>query len=119
MKKLSLVSGLLLILGLLVACGDATPTAAPVATTAAASTTSQAMASADAAVKEIKQATQSGDYSSPLDSTPDPEGTNIYFTATGPKGQGVFKVPAAGGAASEVFTGAPFVAPRGIYMSAD
>src|SRR5947209_3076337 len=94
MKKLSLVLGLLLILGLLAACGDATPTSAPVATTAAAST---AIASADAAVKEIKQATTSGEYSSPLDSTPDPEGTTIYFTATGPKGQGVFKVPVAGG----------------------
>ena len=37
----------------------------------------------------------------------------------GPHGAGVFKVPASGGATTEVFTGKPFVAPRGIAISTD
>jgi sugar lactone lactonase YvrE len=60
-----------------------------------------------------------GDLADFRDSTPDPGATGIYFTAIGPTGPGVFRVPAAGGAASVVFTGAPFVDPTGIAISND
>jgi sugar lactone lactonase YvrE len=70
-------------------------------------------------VSAITMATRSGAFERPLDSTPDLSGTTIYFTASGPHGPGVFRVPTAGGAATEVYTGSPFVRPRGIAMSPD
>ena len=70
-------------------------------------------------VKGFDPATQSGQYQRPLDSVPDSDATTIYFTATGPNGPGVFRVPAAGGAAMEIVTGAPFVEPVGIAISSD
>src|SRR5690242_771897 len=70
-------------------------------------------------VKGFDPATQSGQYQRPLDSVPNPDATTIYFTATGPKGPGVFQVPAAGGAAVEIATGAPFAEPVGIAISSD
>jgi len=63
--------------------------------------------------------TKSGAFKNPLDSTPNPAEDTIYFTATGNNGKGVFRVPAAGGAAEEVATGAPFLSPRGIAISTD
>lgn len=114
MRKLVGLIILVMFMALLVACGDPTATTAP-ATTAAASKAG----SADDAVKEIAPSTQSGDYKMPLDSTPDLDGANIYFTAANSKGSGVFKVPAGGGAASPVFTGAPFAGAKGIAMSPD
>ena len=56
---------------------------------------------------------------SPLDAIPDPTGATIYFLATGTTGKGVFKVPAAGGTVSEIFSGAPFVDPHGLGISTD
>src|SRR4051794_19277227 len=50
---------------------------------------------------------------------PDLDATTIYFTASGPQGPGVFRVPSAGGAASAVVAGAPFAAPRTLAMSPD
>jgi len=73
----------------------------------------------DSLVSLIAEATQSGAYQTPLDATPNLNGSTIYFTAHGPHGAGVFQVPAAGGAATEVFTGKPFLSPRGITLSAD
>lgn len=73
----------------------------------------------DGSIKNIALVTQSGDFHDPLDSTPDLNGTMIYFTATGPHGKGVFQVPASGGRATEVFTGSPFVAPRCLVLSLD
>jgi DNA-binding beta-propeller fold protein YncE len=70
-------------------------------------------------VSRIAEATQSGTYQTPLDATPDLNGSTIYFTAHGPHGAGVFQVHAAGGAATEVFTGKPFLSPRGIALSSD
>jgi sugar lactone lactonase YvrE len=67
-------------------------------------------------VQSIDAATQSGDFHTPLDSTPDPDATTVYFTATGPNGPGVFRVPAGGGAATELVAGQPFVAPVGIAI---
>lgn len=57
-----------------------------------------------------------------LDATPDPDGTNLYFTAYDPvNGPGVFKVPADGSnpTPSVIATGAPFAAPFGITISSD
>jgi DNA-binding beta-propeller fold protein YncE len=68
-------------------------------------------------VQSIELATRSGNFTTPLDATPDLEGNVIYFTATGPQGQGVFRVPASGGEGVEIKTGAPFVAPRGLAMA--
>jgi sugar lactone lactonase YvrE len=73
----------------------------------------------DAMVESAEIATQSGQFQAPLDSTPDPDATTIYFTATSPKGPGVFRVPAAGGVATELAAGAPLVAPVGIAISSD
>jgi sugar lactone lactonase YvrE len=73
----------------------------------------------DDLVSRLAAVTQSGAYQTPLDATPDLNGTTIYFTAHGPHGAGVFKVPTAGGAVTEVSVGTPFVAPRGIAISAD
>jgi sugar lactone lactonase YvrE len=57
--------------------------------------------------------------SSPFDATPDVDGMNVYFTAVGSKGPGVFKVAATGGAITEVFSGPPFISPFAICISAD
>lgn len=73
----------------------------------------------DDVVKKIDVATQSGDFQNPLDATPDVDGTTIYFTAHNSHGAGVFKVPASGGVATEVFVGNPFVSARGISISSD
>lgn len=60
------------------------------------------------------------DVARPLDATPDPDGANIYFTALDPvKGTGVYKVASAGGAATAVQVGDPFVSPFGIAISPD
>ena len=70
-------------------------------------------------VKSVGVASMSGNFHTPLDSTPDMNETTIYFTATGPHGPGVFRVPAASGPVTEVYTGTPFVAPKGIAFSTD
>ncbi len=74
----------------------------------------------------LAAATTAGDYTRPFDSVPDSTATNFYFTAMSTKpdangnlGLGVFKVPAAGGAATVLYVGAPFVAPFGIAISGD
>jgi sugar lactone lactonase YvrE len=59
-------------------------------------------------------------FISPFDATPDPSGTNVYFTALTVDGTpGVFKVAAAGGAITAVATGGSLVAPFGITISDD
>src|SRR5262249_11145467 len=119
-NKTGFVTVWLVLAVLLTACRESpTATPAPVATTAAATTAPKKAALGDDSVGEIKNVTLSGDFTNPLDSTPDLTGANTYFTATGPKGTGVFKVPSAGGAATEVFTGAPFVGARGLAFSPD
>lgn len=61
----------------------------------------------------------SGTYQTPLDATPDLSGTTIYFTACNAYGAGVFQVRAAGGTATAVYTGKPFLAARGFSISPD
>jgi len=69
----------------------------------------------------ITPATLAGDFRTPLDSTPNPNGDTIYFTAQAKNGKdkGVFTVPAKGGKATVLFSGAPFASPSGIAMSLD
>lgn len=55
----------------------------------------------------------------PLDATPDPDGTAVYFTAVGAEGNGVFKVVLADGAKSELFSGEPLATPVSIAISDD
>jgi len=57
--------------------------------------------------------------SAPLDATPDPMGTEIYFLATGADGIGVYHVSAAGGAVAQLYAGAPLVDPHGISISSN
>lgn len=66
-------------------------------------------------------ATTSGDYTLPLDSVPSSDGKTFYFTAssTSGMGMGVYRVDAAGGAATALFVGAPLVSPFGIAISSD
>lgn len=104
----------LVLLGLvLTACGSTTSS-----TTTSPAGTSTPILGNDL-VKSVSIVTQTGNFHTPLDSTPDMNATNIYFTANGPHGPGVFRVATAGGAATEVYTGKPFVAPRGIAFSPD
>jgi sugar lactone lactonase YvrE len=125
MQKLKLLALLLLMATLVVACNDTTtttttPTAvASVAATTAAAASSGSPVSANNLVKAIAAITQAGDFNTPLDSTPDTDGTNVYFIASNSKGAGVFKVASAGGTANEVVVGAPFVAPHAIAISPD
>jgi len=79
----------------------------------------QALVLDDTLVQSASVATQSGDFQSPFDSTPNPDATTIYYTATGPQGPSVFQVPAAGGAAELLFGGVPLVGPVGIEISSD
>lgn len=67
----------------------------------------------------VTRLTQSGSFDTPRSAVPDASGQFVYFVANGPNGAGVFKVPASGGAAVEVKTGPPFVAPFDITISSD
>jgi hypothetical protein len=116
MKKLRLLSGLLGLLVLLAACGDYTVTPVP-ATTAPAQ--AQKAKLGDDTISDLTAVTTGGDYSKPLDAIPAPDLNTIYFTATGSKGTGVFRVSSAGGAATEIFTGAPFVSARSLSLTPD
>ena len=104
----------LVILGLVfTACGST------ISSTTATPSSTPRLTLGNGLVKSVSVASLSGNFHTPLDSTPDMNETTIYFTATGPHGLGVFRVPAAGGAVTEVYTGTPFVAPRGIAFSSD
>lgn len=59
-------------------------------------------------------------FTDPLDATPDPTATMVYFVARAANGEpGVFRVPTAGGPVASVLIGAPLAAPRGVVFSAD
>lgn len=74
------------------------------------------------AITSAAPATTGGDFLAPFDAAPDPQGETLYFVALMTEteeggGAGVFRVPAAGGAAEPVFTGAPFSTPIGLAMA--
>ncbi|MFN8487511.1 MAG: hypothetical protein U0350_07970 [Caldilineaceae bacterium] len=68
-------------------------------------------------VNVIEPAAQGGVFNTPLDATPDPAGTKIYFTAKSAHGAGVFSVPITGGNAVSITVGTPFSVPTGLAMS--
>lgn len=72
-------------------------------------------------IMNISVAGNSPDVESPFDSTPDPSGTNVYFTgiSTADGTAGVFKVAATGGAVTKLFSGSPLDHPVGIAMTVD
>src|ERR1051326_2054015 len=53
----------------------------------------------------VDRVTNSEGFYSPSSAVPDAAEQFIYFVASDDKGRGVFKVPATGGAATEVFVG--------------
>jgi hypothetical protein len=114
-KRLFIGLGFLVLALLLASCSTAT------APTPTVSSNTPPTVLGDASIRSITLAAQSdgATFHTPLDSTPDEEATTIYFTATGSHGPGVFRVPAAGGAVTEVFAGSPFVAPRALAFSPD
>jgi len=69
----------------------------------------------------IASATNSADFTSPFDATPDPDGKNVYFIALTPDGDpGIFKVGAAQGSpVTKLFSGAPLGSPVNIAISDD
>lgn len=65
-------------------------------------------------------ATTSGAFMQPRDSVPSSDGTLFYFTALTSGGvPAVFKVPASGGQASLIASGAPLSAPNSLAISSD
>ncbi len=68
---------------------------------------------------EPAAASADGGFDTPLDATPDADGSDIYFTAAGSQGAGVFRVPAAGGEVVPLWTGAPLSMPMGLTISGD
>lgn len=95
-----------------------TNTSTTTTTTTSSSGTGGGMAQAIGTAADINRA---------LDATPDPDGVEIYFTADGVNGLGVYKAPADGSAptAAAVYPtipddpNNPFVAPFGIGISSD
>lgn len=71
------------------------------------------------ALSSVDLVSQAEQFDTPWDATPDPDGQQIYFTATGAQGAGLFNVPAAGGVTRAMAVGQPFVAPRGLAISSD
>lgn len=57
-------------------------------------------------------------FYTPMDATPDAEGTTFYFTAMSDQGAGVFRVPAAGGAVVTLTVGTPLTMPFGLAINA-
>lgn len=100
---------------ILVACGGA-PTAEVV--TPAPIATQPAWPLLNEAIDQVTRIAGAEQWS-PFDSTPDPDGQNVYFTANGSAGPTVFKVAAAGGTPQVVASGAPLAAPWGLTISSD
>jgi hypothetical protein len=72
----------------------------------------------------INAAANDSDRSFPLDATPSPDGSNVYYTALsndadGNRVAGVFSVAADGGNVTMLASGDPLAAPVGITTSAD
>lgn len=71
-------------------------------------------------LSDVRLVAQPGGFATPWDATPDPDGQQVFFTASGTDGVAVLRVPAAGGADAVVLAkGAPFAAPRGLAISSD
>ena len=68
----------------------------------------------DTTIRSVSVVTRGGDFNDAVDAAVSPDGNEIYATATGSQGPGVFRVPASGGTAEAIAAGAPFQRPLGI-----
>ncbi|HET8842860.1 MAG TPA: hypothetical protein VFN35_15455 [Ktedonobacteraceae bacterium] len=120
-KRQLLIVGLTLFFSLLASCGTPAQSSNPPQSGATSSPDAAQRPLNDTYLTSINQVADAskGAFHTPLDSTPDANGTIVYFTATGPQGPGIFRVPVAGGTVTQVYAGTPFVAPRGIAASPD
>lgn len=77
----------------------------------------------EAPVPDIRVAANDADIRAPLDATPSPDGSRVYYTAVSHAGgeptPGVFAVPAKGGAVETLALGEPLTAPVNISVSLD
>lgn len=77
----------------------------------------------EAPAPEIQVAANDADIRSPLDATPSPDGSRVYYTALSHAGPeptpGVFTVAANGGVVEPLALGEPLTAPVGISVSLD
>ncbi len=97
------------------------------ATTTSTSTTTTGASTSGTGGSTTQAIATAADVKRALDATPDPEGTEIYFTASGVNGLGVYKAPADGSSPAAVAVyptiaddpNDPFVAPFGIGISSD
>jgi hypothetical protein len=86
-------------------------------------TTVATKALGDPAIKAVDVLARTDGARQPVDAAPSPDGTVVYYVATGDggaagAGAGVFKV-AAGGAVSTLAEGAPLVKPSGVAVATD
>jgi DNA-binding beta-propeller fold protein YncE len=58
-------------------------------------------------------------FTAPLDATPNPDGSKVYFTARNADGAGVFTASASGGGTTALHVGDPIAGPVGITVSSD
>jgi DNA-binding beta-propeller fold protein YncE len=58
-------------------------------------------------------------FTAPLDATPSPDGSKVYFTARNADGAGVFTASASGGGTTALHAGDPIAGPVGITVSTD
>jgi DNA-binding beta-propeller fold protein YncE len=71
-------------------------------------------------VQSVEKVASAGDlYTTPWDASPDPDGNNVYFTASSQSGAGLFHVALAAGKAEKLAVGAPFTMPVGLAVSSD
>ncbi|MCB0125565.1 MAG: hypothetical protein KDE58_25095, partial [Caldilineaceae bacterium] len=70
-------------------------------------------------VRDITVAGKPEHFTTPLDATPNANGSLIYFTALNSTGNGLFSVSAEGGEVTDVLVGTPLVEPGGVDISSD
>jgi sugar lactone lactonase YvrE len=73
----------------------------------------------DDAVQSIAPVASTGVFTTPMDATPNPDASMIYFTATSAQGPGVFGVPGQGGSVISITVGSPISEPVGLDTSMD
>ena len=73
----------------------------------------------DAGIKAATVVARADAVHQPVDAAPSPDGTVIYFAATGDTGPALFRVPAGGGAAATITQGAPLAKPSGVAVATD
>ncbi len=73
----------------------------------------------DSAIKAAEVVARAEAFRRPIDAAPSPDGTLIYFSATGDQGSAVFRVPAGGGDVATLSEGGPLARPTGVAVATD